>query len=220
MAASEKLNLVLLGPPGSGKGTQGEKLQKELDLPYWATGDILRAAVKDQTELGLKAKEFMDRGDLVTDELIIGMISERIDSPEADGGFILDGFPRTLPQADALGEALERLGRELTAVLLIDVSDEEVVRRLSGRRVSPAGRVYHVEFNPPKVEGVCDVDGSKLEIRDDDRPEVIRHRLEQYHEKTEPLVAYYEERGKLRRIDGDRPPSEVTEAIRAALAGQ
>lgn len=212
-----QLNLVLLGPPGSGKGTQGERLREELKLPYWATGDILRAAVKEQTELGLKAKEFMDRGDLVTDELIIGMISERIDSAEAEGGFILDGFPRTIPQADALGEALERLGRELSAVLLIDVSDEEVVRRLSGRRVSAAGRVYHVDFNPPKQEGVCDVDGSELTIRDDDRPEVIRHRLTQYHEKTEPLVAYYEQRGKLRRIDGDRPPAEVTESVRQLL---
>lgn len=210
-------NLVLLGPPGSGKGTQGERLKAELDLPYWATGDILRAAVKEQTELGLKAKEFMDRGDLVTDDLIIGMISERIASSEADPGFILDGFPRTVPQADALGSALTEMGRELTAVLLIDVSDEEVVRRLSGRRVSPAGRVYHVEFNPPKQEGICDVDGSKLEIRDDDQPEVIRHRLEQYHDKTEPLVAYYEAQGKLRRIDGDAPPDQVTEAIRSIL---
>lgn len=213
-----QLNLVLLGPPGSGKGTQGERLRDALKLPYWATGDILRAAVKERTELGLKAKEFMDRGDLVTDELIIGMISERVESSEADGGFILDGFPRTTPQADALGAALDPVGRDLTAVLLIDVSDEEVMRRLSGRRVSAAGRVYHVEFNPPKREGVCDVDGSPLEIRDDDRPEVIRHRLEQYHDKTEPLVAYYEERDKLRRIDGDRPPDEVTEAVRAALA--
>lgn len=210
-------NLVLLGPPGSGKGTQGERLQKQLDLPYWATGDILRAAVKEQTELGLKAKEFMDRGDLVPDELIIGMISERIESPEADKGFILDGFPRTTPQADALGKALEGLGRDLSDVVLIDVSDEEVIRRLSGRRVSPAGRVYHIDFNPPKQEGICDVDGSRLEIRDDDRPEVIRHRLTQYHEKTEPLVAYYEQRGKLRRIDGDSPPDEVTEAIRSLL---
>lgn len=210
-------NLVLLGPPGSGKGTQGERLRNELDLPYWATGDILRAAVKEGTELGLKAKEFMDRGDLVTDELIIGMISEKIESPEAEKGFILDGFPRTVPQADALGEALERLGRELSDVILIDVSDEEVVRRLSGRRVSPAGRVYHIEFNPPKQEGICDVDGSRLEIRDDDRPEVIRHRLKQYHDKTEPLVAYYEERGKLRRVDGDAPPDQVTAAIRSIL---
>lgn len=212
-----QLNLVLLGPPGSGKGTQGERLQSELELPYWATGDILRAAVKEETELGLKAKEFMDRGDLVTDELIIGMISERIESPEAEKGFILDGFPRTVPQADALAEALERLGRELSDVLLIDVSDEEVMRRLSGRRVSAAGRVYHVEFNPPKQEGICDVDGTPLTIRDDDRPEVIRHRLKQYHEKTEPLVAYYEQLGKLRRIDGDASPDEVTEAIRSVL---
>src|SRR6185312_14320709 len=174
-----ELNLVLLGPPGSGKGTQGERLQEDVRLPYWATGDILRAAVRDETELGRTAKEYMDRGDLVPDEVIVGVIGERIASPEAMDGFILDGFPRTTPQAEALDAKLEQLGRAVNAVLLIDVSDDAVVRRLGGRRTcTENGHVFHVEFNPPKQEGVCDIDGSPLEIRDDDKPEVIRNRLE------------------------------------------
>ncbi len=214
-----ELNLVLLGPPGSGKGTQGERLQEELQLPYWATGDILRAAVRDGTELGRLAKEYMDRGDLVPDDVIVGMIGERIDSAEAADGFILDGFPRTTPQADALAAKLAELGRQLTAVLLIDVADEEVVRRLGGRRTcAENGHVFHVEFNPPKQEGVCDLDGSELIVRDDDEPEVIRHRLEQYHEKTAPLVDYYDGQSLLRRIEGAVPPDAVSDEIRRTLA--
>jgi adenylate kinase len=213
-----ELNLVLLGPPGSGKGTQGERLNDELRLPYYATGDILRGAVRDETELGKSAKEYMDRGDLVPDEVIVGVIAERIDSEEARDGFILDGFPRTTPQAEALDARLVELGRGVTAVLLIDVSDEEVVRRLGGRRTCEAeGHVYHVEFNPPEVDGVCDVDGSPLIVRDDDKPDVIRRRLATYHEKTEPLVAYYEGRGVLRRVDGERAPDAVTEELRGIL---
>jgi adenylate kinase len=213
------MNLVLLGPPGSGKGTQGERLQEDLELPYYATGDILRAAVREGTELGKAAKDYMDRGDLVPDDVIVGMIGERIDSSEAADGFILDGFPRTAPQAKALAAKLDELGRELTAVLLIDVSDEEVVRRLGGRRTCVEnGHVFHVEFSPPKQEGVCDVDGSELIVRDDDKPEVIRKRLATYHGKTEPLVTYYDDRGVLRRVDGERDPDEVTEELRRTLA--
>lgn len=216
---SEELNLVLLGPPGSGKGTQGERLQEELRLPYYATGDILRAAVREGTALGSAAKEFMDRGDLVPDELIVDMIAARIDSEEAADGFILDGFPRTAPQAEALAGKLGDLGRALTAVLLIDVSDEEVVRRLGGRRTCVEnGHVFHVELNPPREEGVCDIDGSELIVRDDDEPEVIRHRLEQYHTKTAPLVELYDGQGLLRRIEGTAPPDEVCEEIRRSLA--
>ncbi len=212
-------NLVLLGPPGSGKGTQGERLQEELQLPYYATGDILRAAVREGTELGRSAKDFMDRGDLVPDELIVSMIGERIDSPEAADGFILDGFPRTAPQAEALAAKLAELGRELTSVLLIDVSDEEVVRRLGGRRTCVEnGHVFHVEFNPPERDGVCDVDGSELIVRDDDKPEVIRHRLEQYHSKTAPLIEHYDSQSLLRRIDGAAAPDEVGDEIRRTLA--
>jgi adenylate kinase len=214
-----ELNLVLLGPPGSGKGTQGERLNEDLRLPYYATGDILRGAVRDETELGRTAKEYMDRGDLVPDEVIVGVIVERIDSSEARDGFILDGFPRTTPQAEALDAKLDELGRTVTAVLLIDVSDDEVVRRLGGRRTCEAnGHVFHVEFEPPKQEGVCDIDGSPLIVRDDDKPEVIRKRLETYHEKTEPLVSYYDSRSVLRQIAGEAAPEEVAEEIRRTLA--
>jgi adenylate kinase len=216
---SAELNLVLLGPPGSGKGTQGERLQDDLELPYYATGDILRAAVREGTELGKAAKDYMDRGDLVPDEVIVGMIGERIDSNEAADGFILDGFPRTAPQAEALAAKLGELGRELTAVLLIDVSDDEVIRRLGGRRTCVEnGHVFHVEFNPPKQEGVCDVDGSELITRDDDEPEVIRHRLEQYHEKTAPLIEHYDSQSLLRQIDGAVAPDAVADEIQRTLA--
>ena len=214
-----ELNLVLLGPPGSGKGTQGERLQEDLRLPYYATGDILRAAVREGTDLGRTAKEYMDRGDLVPDEVIVGVIAARIDSPDARDGFILDGFPRTMPQAEALDAKLEELGRAVTAVLLIDVTDDEVVRRLGGRRTCEEnGHVFHVEFNPPEREGACDIDGSPLIVRDDDKPEVIRKRLETYHAKTEPLVDYYDHLSVLRRIDGTGAPDDVTEEIRRTLA--
>ena len=214
-----ELNLVLLGPPGSGKGTQGERLKDDLRLPYYATGDILRGAVRDETELGKSAKAYMDAGDLVPDEVIVGVIAERIDSEEARDGFILDGFPRTTPQAEALDAKLEELGRAVGAVLLIDVTDDEVVKRLGGRRTCEAnGHVFHVDFNPPKEEGVCDIDGSPLIIRDDDKPDVIRKRLATYHEKTEPLVTYYDDRGVLRRVDGECDPDEVTEELRRTLA--
>jgi len=214
-----ELNLVLLGPPGSGKGTQGERLQGDFRLPYYATGDILREAVRDETDVGKEAKEYMDRGDLVPDEVIIGVISERINSEEAQDGFILDGFPRTEPQAEALDDAMDDLGRELSVAVLIDVPDEEVIRRLSGRRVcAKAGHVFHVDFDPPKNEDVCDVCGARLLIRDDDKPEVVKHRLDTYHEKTEPLVEYYDGEGVLRRVDGALAPDEVSDRIRALLA--
>ena len=214
-----ELNLILLGPPGAGKGTQAERLVEDFDLPYYATGDILRAAVKAGTELGSKAKEFMDRGDLVPDEVISGVIAERIDSSEALDGFLLDGFPRTLPQAESLGSALEPLGRRLTAVLSIEVDDDEVVRRLSGRRVCEKnGHPYHVDLDPPKNPGFCDQDGSPLIQRDDDREETIKHRLAVFHDQTEPLVDYYESQGLLRRFDGSRSPDEVHAHIRATLA--
>ncbi len=176
-----------------------------------------RSATK--TELGRTAKEYMDRGDLVPDGVIVGVIAERIDSSEAADGFILDGFPRTEPQAEALASRLAELHRGLTAVLLIDVDDEEVVRRLGGRRTCEEnGHVFHVEFNPPEVEGVCDLDGSPLVVRDDDKPEVIRHRLDQYHAKTEPLVDFYDGQSLLRRIDGASSPEAVGEEVERTLA--
>jgi adenylate kinase len=212
-------NLVLLGPPGSGKGTQGERLQEDLRLPYYATGDILRGAVRDETELGRTAKEYMDRGDLVPDDVIVGVIGERIASPEARDGFILDGFPRTIPQAEALDAKLKDLGRAAPTVLQIDVGDDEVVRRLGGRRTCAAnGHVFHVDFNQPKQEGVCDLDDSELLVRDDDKPDVIRKRLDTYHAKTEPLIGYYDQRGVLRRINGERTPDDAAEEIRRTLA--
>jgi adenylate kinase len=160
----------------------------------------------------------MERGDFVPDDVIIGVIAEKIDQHEAEDGFILDGFPRTEPQAEGLGKKLSELGRKVTAVILIDVADEEVVKRLGGRRTCPNGHIFHVDFDPPKEEGVCDVCGEPLAIRDDDKPEVIRNRLDLYHGKTEPLIEYYEGRGLLNRIDGDQPAEVVTEKIRALLA--
>jgi adenylate kinase len=218
IALMSELNLILLGPPGAGKGTQAERLQQDFDLAYIATGDMLRAAVAEGTELGKKAKEYMDRGELVPDDIIIGVILERVKGDEARDGFLLDGFPRTIAQAEALDQALAKLGRKLTAVLLVDVPDDEIIRRLSGRRVSKSGRVYHVEFDPPKHEGRCDVDGSPLIQREDDKPETIRKRLDVYHRQTAPLVQYYEERSLLRRFDGTRSPTEVHDHIRATVA--
>jgi adenylate kinase len=214
-----ELNLVLMGPPGAGKGTQAERLVDDFDLPYYATGDILRAAVKEQSELGREAKEYMDRGDLVPDDLICKVIMEKVDSPEAEDGFLLDGFPRTTGQAEQLEDALDRRGRSLTAAILIEASDEVVLKRLSGRRIcTKNGHVYHVDTNPPKNEGVCDLDGSKLTQRDDDKPETVKKRLSVYHEQTEPLIEWYEDKGLLRRFDGDRPPDDVHGHIRATLA--
>jgi adenylate kinase len=214
-----ELNLILMGPPGAGKGTQAERLVDDFDLPYYATGDILRAAITEGTELGAQAKPIVEAGDLVPDELMTGVIMERIDTPEAEDGFILDGFPRTIPQAEALDQALERRGRSLTAALLIDAPGDEVIRRLSGRRIcAKNGHVYHMEFDPPKNDEVCDQDGSRLIQRDDDKPETIEKRLTVYAEQTEPLIDWYDERGLLRRFDGSRSPEEVHSHVRATLA--
>jgi adenylate kinase len=214
-----ELNLILLGPPGAGKGTQAERLTDDFNLPYIATGNILRGAVAADTPLGRQVQTFMDAGELVPDDVITGVILEAIQTPDALDGFLLDGFPRTVAQADALAEGLARSDRQLTAAILIDVPDEEVMRRMSGRRVSvKTGRVYHVEFDPPKHDGRCDVDGSRLVQREDDKPETVRKRLAVYHEQTTPLISYYEERGLLRRFDGTRAPTEVHDHIRATIA--
>jgi adenylate kinase len=215
-----ELNLILLGPPGAGKGTQAERLREDFGLPHLSTGDMLRAQVADGSELGVKAKEYMDAGELVPDEVIVGMIMRRVSDADAGDGFLLDGFPRNEPQAQALARALEGLDRRLTAVLAIEVADEEVVRRLSGRRVcvKNPGHIYHVEFDPPKHEGVCDQDGSRLIQRDDDKPDVVQERLAVYHEKTAPLIEYYDSRGLMRRIDGLRSPADVHDHIRAVIA--
>jgi adenylate kinase len=214
-----ELNLLLMGPPGAGKGTQAERLKSDFQLPFISTGDMLRSNVTQQTDLGKQAKGFMDAGDLVPDGLIVAMAAARLQESDAQDGFILDGFPRTIDQAEALDKQLSELGRRVTAALLIDVPDEEVIRRLSGRRVCvKSGHNYHLEFDPPKNEGVCDQDGSRLIQRDDDKPDVIRNRLSVYHDKTKPLVDYYDRRGLLRRIDGTREPADVHGHIRAVIA--
>ncbi len=214
-----ELDLILFGPPGAGKGTQAERLRRDFQLPFISTGEMLRSNVKEGTELGKEAQRYMDAGDLVPDELIVKMAAERLQEEDAQDGFILDGFPRTIEQAKALDQQLSDLGRRVTAALLIDVPDEEVVRRLSGRRVCvKAGHNYHVEFDPPKHEGVCDQDGSRLIQRDDDKPDVVRNRLHVYHDQTEPLVELYDEQGLMRRIDGTRDPTDVHDHIRAVIA--
>jgi adenylate kinase len=214
-----ELNLVLLGPPGAGKGTQAQRLVQDFQVPYLATGNMLRSAVQEGSELGKQARDYMDRGDLVPDNLIIAMIVERLQGADTSNGFILDGFPRTEPQAEALDRELESLGRSLTAALLIDVSEELVLSRLSGRRVCVKNQHnFHVDNDPPKHEDRCDVDGSRLVVREDDRAEVVRHRLQEYREKTTPLIGYYEKKGILRRIDGTRSPDEVHDQVRATLA--
>ena len=212
-----ELNLILLGPPGAGKGTQAARLSDDFGLPYIGTGDLLRAHRADGTELGRQAEDYMSNGRLVPDDLVIAMILEKIDE-EGDDGFLLDGFPRTCPQADALGDEMDKHGRRLTAALLIEVPDDVVVERLSGRRQCTNGHLYHVEYDPPKHDGVCDQCGRPLQQRDDDRPEAVRKRLAVYHEQTEPVADYYDERGLLRRFDGTRDKVEVHDHIRATLA--
>jgi adenylate kinase len=212
-------NLILLGPPGAGKGTQAERLQADFALAHISTGDMLRAQVAQGTDLGREAQKYMKAGELVPDEVILGMIGHRIGEQDAREGFLLDGFPRNTSQADALATTLASSERRLMAVLLIEVPDDEVVRRLAGRRVClKSGHVYHVEFDPPKREGVCDQDGSRLIQREDDQEETIRRRLDVYARQTSPLINYYERAGLLRRFDGQRHPDEVHDHIRATVA--
>ncbi len=221
---SSELNLVLVGPPGAGKGTQASRLVKDFDLPFIATGDILRQNVADDTELGVQAKQYMDKGELLPDELIVNLIMDRLQQDDAKRGFILDGFPRTVPQAEALDSAMTAADRKLTAVVVIEVPDEDLIDRLSGRRVNPTtGRTYHIKFDPPKHEGVDDIDGTKLIQRDDDKPETIANRLKVYHSQTAPVIGYYDRpeaqnKGLVRRIDGTRDPDEVYRHIRALVA--
>jgi adenylate kinase len=212
-----ELNLILLGPPGAGKGTQAGRLTEDFGLPYIGTGDLLREHVGEGTDLGRQAKEHMEGGGLVPDDLVIAMILDKVDE-EGDDGFLLDGFPRTVVQADALADELEKRDRRLTAALLIHASDDIVIQRLSGRRQCSEGHLYHVDFDPPKHEGKCDQCGKPLHQRSDDEPDKVKKRLATYHEKTEPLIDYYDERGLLRRFDGTQDKVKVHDHIRATLA--
>ena len=214
---SSELNLILLGPPGAGKGTQAARLRDDFDLAYIATGELLRAHVAEQTPLGRQAKAYMDEGALVPDELVIAMIFDRVEE-QGEDGFLLDGFPRNVAQADALAEELDRRERTLTAALLVEAPDDVVIERLSGRRQCATGHLYHVRYDPPEHDGLCDQCGRPLHQRQDDHPDVIEKRLRTYHEQTEPLIDYYEQRGLLRRFDGTRDKVEVHDHIRATLA--
>ncbi len=212
------MRIVLLGAPGSGKGTQAKKLMDRYGIPQISTGDILRAAVSEGTELGLKAKAAMDAGRLVADEIVVGMIRERLKQPDARKGFVLDGFPRSLPQAKALDRELESLGQPLDHAVLIHVETEALMKRLTGRRTCKAcGHMFNVYFNPPKVQGVCDACGGELQQRDDDNEEVIANRLRVYEEQTAPLVDYYDAQGLLQRIEGVGEMEEVFDRLLGAL---
>ena len=215
------LDIVLLGAPGSGKGTQAERIAPAFDVPHVSTGDILRAAVKRGTPMGLAAKRFMDAGDLVPDDVVIGIIRDRLAEPDTGGGFMLDGFPRTLEQAAALDDMLAGAGRALSLVLQIDVPEEELVQRLAGRRACRhCGRGYNVVFDPPKVEGVCDACGGDLFQRDDDNEDTVRNRLAVYRRQTEPLIGYYRDRGVLATVyGGGRTPDQVYADVEKLLAG-
>ena len=217
--SAEPVNLVLLGAPGAGKGTQAERIVREFTIPHISTGDMLRAAVAKGTELGEAAKRYMDAGELVPDEVIIDVIRQRLSEPDAQHGFLLDGFPRTLEQAGALDVMLADAGHSLTTVLLIDVPEDELVQRLAGRRMCrQCGKGYHVLFNKPAVEGVCDACGGELYQRSDDNEETVRNRLAVYRRQTEPLVSYYEERGVLRGVEGGgKGPDEVFAGVEDVL---
>ena len=207
-------NLILLGPPGAGKGTQAQRMVERYRIPQISTGDILRAAVKESTPLGTKAKGFMDRGQLVPDEIVIGIIEERLKAKDCNSGFILDGFPRTIPQAEALQPILAKLGKKIDHVINIEVDSEELVRRLTGRRTCKnCGAMFHVLFQPPKKEGMCDRCGGTLYQRADDNEEAIRTRLKEYGKQTTPLIQYYRGKETLRSIQGVGGPDQIFEQI-------
>lgn len=214
------MRLILLGPPGAGKGTQAARVASRFGVPHVATGDMLRGARDSGTELGNEARAYMDRGELVPDELMLGLLRERLSREDAGKGFLLDGFPRNLAQAEALDGILSQVGQDMDAVISIEVPDEEIVERISGRRSCPAcGRVYHLSSNPPAVDELCDADGTKLEQRADDKADVVLERLRVFHSQTKPLIAFYADRDLLKAVDGVGPVDEVEERIAAALEG-
>lgn len=208
------MNIILMGLPGAGKGTQASEIVKKFPIPHISTGDMFRKAIKDQTELGKEAKSYMDRGELVPDEVTVGIVKERLSEDDAKKGFLLDGFPRTLEQAEALSKIMDELGRKIDAVINIEVPEEELMNRLTGRRVcETCGTTYHLVFNPPKVDGICDIDGGKLYQREDDNPETVAKRLEVNVKQSKPILEYYDNKGVVKNVDGSKDIKDVTDSV-------
>ena len=208
------MNIILMGLPGAGKGTQASEIVKKFPIPHISTGDMFRKAIKDETNLGKEAKSYMDRGELVPDEVTVGIVKERISEDDAKKGFLLDGFPRTIEQAEALNSIMSELDREIDAVINIEVPEEELMSRLTGRRIcEKCGTTYHLVFNPPKVDGICDIDGGKLYQREDDNPETVSNRLSVNVKQSKPILEYYNEKGVLKNIDGSKDIEEVTNDV-------
>ena len=208
------MKIIMLGAPGAGKGTQAKKIAEKYGIPHISTGDIFRANIKNGTELGKKAKTYMDQGLLVPDELVVELVADRITQDDCAKGFVLDGFPRTIPQAEALDAALEKMGTSMDYAIDVDVPDENIINRMSGRRAClDCGATYHIVTIPTKVDGICDTCGSKVVLREDDKPETVQKRLEVYHAQTQPLIEYYKKQNVLRTVDGTQPMDEVFEAI-------
>ena len=212
------MKIIMLGAPGAGKGTQAKQIAAKYSIPHISTGDIFRANIKNGTELGKKAKEYMDQGLLVPDELTCDLVMDRIQEDDAANGFVLDGFPRTIPQAEALDAALKKIGQSMDFAIDVDVPDENIINRMSGRRAClNCGATYHIVSIPPKQEGICDACGSKLVLRDDDKPETVKKRLDVYHDQTQPLIDYYTKQNILKSVDGTQPMEKVFNDIVAIL---
>lgn len=208
------MNIILMGLPGAGKGTQASEIVKKFPIPHISTGDMFRKAIKDGTDLGKEAKSFMDRGELVPDEVTVGIVKDRISEDDAKKGFLLDGFPRTIEQAEALNEIMQELDRKIDAVINIEVAEEELMNRLTGRRIcEKCGTTYHLVFNPPKVEGICDLDGGKLYQREDDNPETVANRLNVNVKQSKPILEFFDNKKVLKNIDGSRDIKVVTEDV-------
>ena len=208
------MNIILMGLPGAGKGTQASEIVKKFPIPHISTGDMFRKAIKDETDLGKEAKSYMDRGELVPDEVTVGIVKERISEDDAKKGFLLDGFPRTIDQAESLNQIMSELDREIDAVINIEVPEEELINRLTGRRIcEKCGTTYHLVFNPPKVDGICDIDGGKLYQREDDNPETVSNRLSVNVKQSKPILEYYNNKGVLKNIDGSKDIDEVTNDV-------
>ncbi len=212
------MRIVMLGAPGAGKGTQAKKIAKKYKIPHISTGDIFRANIKNETELGKKAKSYMDQGMLVPDELTISLVIDRFQEPDAQNGYVLDGFPRTIPQAESLDAALKKSGSQIDFAINVDVPDENIIQRMSGRRACvKCGATYHLQYAAPKKDGICDSCGESLILRDDDKPETVEKRLKVYHEQTQPLIDYYAQKNVLKEVDGTQGLEDVFRQIQAIL---